>query len=84
MLHLPPAHYETSKHNSPNETKDKRKIKQNYPRFEFKLRQVNDSSQSNQETDHSISKKKYIVKKLPTPCQSQSSPAQVGGWSASA
>jgi hypothetical protein len=34
--------------------KDK-KIKQNYPGFEFKPRQVNDSSQSNQGTDHLIS-----------------------------
>jgi hypothetical protein len=35
--------------------KDKRKIKQNYPEFEFKLRQVNDSSQSNQGIDHLVS-----------------------------
>jgi hypothetical protein len=35
--------------------KDKRKIKRNYPGFEFKLRQVNDSSQSNQGTDHLVS-----------------------------
>jgi hypothetical protein len=35
--------------------KDKRKTKQNYPRFEFKPRQVNDSSQSNQGTDHLVS-----------------------------
>jgi hypothetical protein len=35
--------------------KGKRKIKQNYPSFEFKHRQVNDSSQSNQETDHLVS-----------------------------
>jgi hypothetical protein len=35
--------------------KDKRKIKQNYPGFEFKPRQVNDSSQSNQGTDHLVS-----------------------------
>jgi hypothetical protein len=34
---------------------DKRKTKQNYPRFEFKPRQVNDSSQSNQGTDHLVS-----------------------------
>jgi hypothetical protein len=49
MPHLPPAHHETSKHDSPNETK------QNYPGFKFKHRQVNDSSQSNQETDHLVS-----------------------------
>jgi hypothetical protein len=32
-----------------------RKTKQNYPRFEFKPRQVNDSSQLNQGTDHLVS-----------------------------
>jgi hypothetical protein len=51
MPQLPPAHYETSKRGSPNEIKIKEK--QNYP--EFKPRQVNNSSQSNQETDHLIS-----------------------------
>jgi hypothetical protein len=35
--------------------KGKRKTKQNYPGFKFKLRQVNDSSQSNQETNHLVS-----------------------------
>jgi hypothetical protein len=35
--------------------KCKRKIKQNYPGFKFTPRQVNDSSQLNQETDHLIS-----------------------------
>jgi hypothetical protein len=35
--------------------KDKRKIKRNYSGFEFKSRQVNDSSQSNQVTNHLIS-----------------------------
>jgi hypothetical protein len=35
--------------------KGKRKIKQNYPGFEFKPRHVNDSSQSNQETDNLVS-----------------------------
>jgi hypothetical protein len=35
--------------------KDKRKTKQNYPGFEFKHHQVNDSSQSNHETDHLVS-----------------------------
>jgi hypothetical protein len=35
--------------------KDKRKRKQNYPGFEFKSHQVNDSSQSNQGTDHLVS-----------------------------
>jgi hypothetical protein len=35
--------------------KGKRETKQNYPGFEFKTRQVNDSSQSNQGTDHLVS-----------------------------
>jgi hypothetical protein len=35
--------------------KNKRKTKWNYPKFEFKPRQVNDSSQSNQGTDHLVS-----------------------------
>jgi hypothetical protein len=35
--------------------KDKTKTKQNYPGFEFKHHQVNDSSQSNQGTDHLVS-----------------------------
>jgi hypothetical protein len=35
--------------------KDKRKTKWNYPGFKFKPRQVNDSSQSNQGTDHLVS-----------------------------
>jgi hypothetical protein len=60
MSHLPPAHHKTSKRVSPKETKIKRKIKQNYPGFEFKPRQVNDSSQSNQETDHLVSQKRYV------------------------
>jgi hypothetical protein len=34
---------------------DKRKMKRNYPGFELKPRQVNDSSQSNQETNHLVS-----------------------------
>jgi hypothetical protein len=42
MPHLPPAHHETSKHDSSNETKVKRKTKLNYPGFKFKPRQVND------------------------------------------
>jgi hypothetical protein len=33
MPHLPPAHHETSKRDSPNETKVKEKTKQNYPGF---------------------------------------------------
>jgi hypothetical protein len=42
--HLPPAHHETNKHDSPNETE----IKATLPKclkFEFKSHQVNDSSQ---------------------------------------
>jgi hypothetical protein len=54
MPHLPPAHHETSKRDSPDETKDKGKT-MNYPGFEFKPCQVNDSSQSNQGTDHLVS-----------------------------
>jgi hypothetical protein len=35
--------------------KDKRKTKRNYPEFEFKHHQVNDSSQLKQGTDHLVS-----------------------------
>jgi hypothetical protein len=38
---------------------DKRKIKQNCPGFEFKPHQVNDSSQSNQGTDHLVSQNNF-------------------------
>jgi hypothetical protein len=56
MPHLPPAHHETSKRDSPNETKIKEKQnKTKHPAFEFKPRQVKDSSQSNQGTDHLVS-----------------------------
>jgi hypothetical protein len=61
MPHLPPAQHETSKHVSPSETKIKRKTKQNCPGFEFKPRQVNDSSQSNQGTDHLVSQFKTLI-----------------------
>jgi hypothetical protein len=54
MSHLPPIHHETNKHDSPNETKIK-KNKTKRPAFEFKHRQVNDPSQSNQRTDHLVS-----------------------------
>jgi hypothetical protein len=61
MPHLPPAHHETSKHDSTNETKIK--VKQlKRPGFEFKPHQVNDSSQSNQGTDHLVS---HIIFVLP-------------------
>jgi hypothetical protein len=54
MPHLKPAHHETSKRDSAN--KQRIKIKQlKCPVFEFKPHQVNDSSQSNHETDHLVS-----------------------------
>jgi hypothetical protein len=53
MTHLPPAHQEISKHDSPNEQVKVKLPK--CPRFEFKPRQVNDSSQSNQGSDHLVS-----------------------------
>jgi hypothetical protein len=53
------AHHETSKHDSPSETKVKEK--QNYHGFEFKSHQVNDSSQSNQGTDHLVSQSKWFL-----------------------
>jgi hypothetical protein len=54
MPHLPPAHHGTSKHNSPNEIEIKVKLPKCLG-FEFKPRQVNNSSQSNQGTDHLVS-----------------------------
>jgi hypothetical protein len=54
MPHLPPAHHETNKRDSPRDTKIKLK-QPNHPRFEFNPRQVNDSSQSNQGTEHLVS-----------------------------
>jgi hypothetical protein len=60
MLHLPPAHHETSKRNSPHDTKIK--VKQlKCPRFKFKPQQVNDSSQSNQGTHHLVSHPPWLV-----------------------
>jgi hypothetical protein len=44
--------------------KDKRKTKRNYPAFEFKHRQVNDSSQLNQGINHLISQMIHVC--LPT------------------
>jgi hypothetical protein len=44
--------------------KNKRKTKRNYPEFKFKHRQVNDSSQSNQETDHFVSQVQTFEKKI--------------------
>jgi hypothetical protein len=57
LPHLPPAHHETSKRDSSNETKTKENKKKR-PTFELKPRQVNDSSQSNQGTDHLVSQNK--------------------------
>jgi hypothetical protein len=56
MPHLPPAHHETSKHNSINETEINVKLPK-FLGFKFKHHQVNDSSQSNQGTDHLVSHK---------------------------
>jgi hypothetical protein len=54
MPHLPHAQHETSKHDSPHEIRIK--VKQSkYPEFKLKPHQVNDSSQSNQETGHLVS-----------------------------
>jgi hypothetical protein len=55
MLHLPPAHHETSKHDSPTRNKIKVVEPPKCPRFEFKPHQVNDSSQSIQGIDHLVS-----------------------------
>jgi hypothetical protein len=56
MPHLPPVHHETSKHNSPNDTKIKVKLPKCLG-FKFKPHQINDSSHSNQKTDHLISQR---------------------------
>jgi hypothetical protein len=53
MPHLPLAHHETSKHNSPHETRIKVK-QQKCLGFEFKPQHVNDSSQSNQGTNNLV------------------------------
>jgi hypothetical protein len=47
--------------------KDKRKTKQNktkHPAFKFKPRQVNDSSQSNQGTDHLVSQQQTLTQNI--------------------
>jgi hypothetical protein len=44
---------------------NKRKTKQNCLGFEFKHRQVNDSSQSNQGTDHLVSQPPYRYGQFP-------------------
>jgi hypothetical protein len=61
MSHLPPAHHETSKRDSPNELKIKEKQKQKHPGFEFKPCYVSDSSQSNQVTVHLISQFPFVI-----------------------
>jgi hypothetical protein len=53
VSHLSPTHHETNKHDSPYEQIGVKEPK--YPGFEFKLLQVNDSSQSKQGTNHMIS-----------------------------
>jgi hypothetical protein len=63
MPHLPPAQYEANKRDSPNEPKIKEKQNENYHGFEFKPHQVNDSSQSNQVTDHLVSQDSYNNKR---------------------
>jgi hypothetical protein len=64
MPHLPPAHHETSKRDSSNETKIKIKLPKSL-KFEFKPRQFNDSSQSNQGTDHLVSQNKLSTFEIP-------------------
>jgi hypothetical protein len=55
MPHLPHAHYETSKRDSPNETMIKVVELPKCPGFEFKPQQVNKSSQSNIGIGHLVS-----------------------------
>jgi hypothetical protein len=66
MPHLSHTHHKTSKRDSPNEIKVKEK--QNNLGFELKYHQVNDSSQSNQKTDHLFSHL-YIKKQEMTVCK---------------
>jgi hypothetical protein len=54
MPYLPPTHHDTSKRDSPHDTKDKGELLKCL-RFEFNPHQVNDLSQSNQGTDHLVS-----------------------------
>jgi hypothetical protein len=57
MSHLSPTHHETSKCDSLHKHIGVKQLK--YLGFEFKPRQVNDSSQSNLGTDHLVSQKEY-------------------------
>jgi hypothetical protein len=65
MSHLSPTHHETSKRDSRYEQIGVKQPK--YPRFEFKPRYINDSSQSNQDTDHWVSQISSTVVKLARP-----------------
>jgi hypothetical protein len=65
MPHLSPAHQKISKCNSPNEIKIKVKLSK-FLRFKFKPRQANDSSQSNQGSDHLVSQYELVS----VPCKS--------------
>jgi hypothetical protein len=58
MSHLSPTHHETSKRDSPQKIDSSVKHPK-YPRFEFKPWYVNNSSQSNQCTDHLVSHRPY-------------------------
>jgi hypothetical protein len=64
MPHLPPAHHERSKHDSPNEKRIRIAEPPKCPGFEFKALQVNDSSQSNQGTDHLVSQSPPLSRSL--------------------
>jgi hypothetical protein len=70
MSHVLPAHHETSKRDSPHEARIKVKLLK-CPGFEFKPRHVNDSSQSNQGTDHLVSHK--VTLHLPAGARLQAS-----------
>jgi hypothetical protein len=61
MPHVSPAHHEISKHDSPHDIKIKEVEPPKYHGFKFKLRHVNDSSYSNQGTDHLISHATLII-----------------------
>jgi hypothetical protein len=58
MPYQPPAHYETSKSDSSNETKIKEKQNETIPELNSNL--LNDSSQSKHGTDHLVSQIYFI------------------------
>jgi hypothetical protein len=68
ISHLSPTHHETSKCDSPHEQIGVEPLK--YPEFKFKQRHVNDSSQSNQDTDNLVSQ----------PCNKSASMPPSGFW----